>query len=270
LLMKMLTTFMFLISSTVFAGTVTLKGVSEISEGPDYVALSIKVQTKCYSTAIQSNQDIVKLSMGLQNIIKQHLSFEKGDEMFVRAGLTTRRRETTVTYDELTRRSHTKVLCEKGWTSSRTIDLKFGNMYLWNTLNPALLEHIDALEKNSTPDQKAFVKATIFEPRPRLNRDTEMMMKEQALGEALSDASNKFQIIKRLCKLENAKITALSENSRVILTRGGKRVDYSTTEVLIFDDLKVHLSWSVTWEFENSSGKCDNFIADLIQKIKSR
>lgn len=215
-----------LLMTNVFAGTMTVKGISNIGQSPDYIELKLSVISKCFKSAEESRKAVETSSQKLRKLIAQ----------------------------EISGRAEVSTLCEKGWRSSRQIIAKFSDLNLFESLNPKILSEIDQIELEQRVTNKGMVNIKLHAPIPRLMPETSADMEEQALKESLINASKKFEIVKDLCSLVNVSIESISNASSVI------RPYRDQTEVnddgLNFALQYVHLAYNITFSFENTTGSC--------------
>ncbi len=243
-----------LLTTNVFAGTMTVKGISNIGQSPDYIELKLSVISKCFKTAEESRKTVEESSKKLRELIVQEISIVAGDQLVITAGNSQRQDEKITIRDENSGRSETRALCEKGWRSSRQIIAKFSDLNLFESLNPKILSEIDQIELEQRVTNKGMVNIKLHAPIPRLMPETSADMEEQALKESLINASKKFEIVKDLCSLVNVSIESISNASSVI------RPYRDQTEVnddgLNFALQYVHLAYNITFSFENTTGSC--------------
>ncbi len=246
---------LFLAGSTM-AGTMSVKGISNIGQTPDYIELKISTLGKCFDSAKNSNLAAESAATKLRKVLVNHIDIEGGDQLVVTAGHSARQKETITSISPITNRRETSVVCEKGWRSSRDIIVKFANLHLFETLNPRLLDLVDHIELEQRINNEGIVSATIHAPIPRLTPETTAQMEDQALQESLVNASNKFQTVKRICNLVNVSIENISEASSVIRPyRDGTGAGNSDNS-LNFALQYVHLAYNITFSFDNTSGSC--------------
>jgi hypothetical protein len=238
------------------AGTINVNGVSNIGKTPDYIELKVNSVAKCFNTAKESNDAAQSLSIKLQDLIKRHIDISSGDQLVVTTGRSSRKDETTSIFDNSSNRNRTVTLCKKGWRSSRSIIAKFSDLEAFESLNPELLDLIDKVELDQRANNNGIITATVDEPIARLMPETTDAMEEQALKEALINASDKFQTIKNLCDLQNASISGISEGRAVVRPYRDDTGSGGDSDSLNFALQYVHLSYNITFSFDNTSGTC--------------
>jgi uncharacterized protein YggE len=239
-----------------FAGSINVKGISNIGTTPDYIELKIQSIAKCFKTAKESNTAVGELSSKVQDVLKKHIDLKGGDQLVVTAGRSVRQNEIERHIDPMTNRGSNRVICEKGWKSSRDIIVKFTNLSAFEALNPELLDLIDLAELEQRSLDNGIISAIVGEPVPRLKVETTEGLEEQALKEALINASNKFQTIKELCDLQNASISGISESSSVVRPYQDGTGSGSSNDSLNFALQYIHLAYNISFSFDNTSGAC--------------
>lgn len=235
-----------LLCMNTMAGTTTVRGISNIGQTPDYLELNINVSSKCHESAEASNNDVNTLSTSLRDIIFAFTGSDPENTLVVQAGLSERKDVIKYKYNEELQKNEEIVICKDGWFSSRKVVAKFTNTGLFERMNPALLFAIDQAVNDK-------LEASIQRPIPRLLPESTRAMQDQALEEALIDASRKMQIMKRVCGLENVQITDISEARGVALPYKDQVKDNGN---ISFIDQYVHLAFNITFEFTNTSGVC--------------
>lgn len=245
-----------ILSTASIAGTMTVKGVSNIGQAPDYLELKVSTLGKCFKTAQESNAAAEQSILRLKEIVENHIEKEIGDQLILTAGQSARQRETQTILNSQTNRNETSVVCEKGWRSSRELIAKFANLNAFEEMNPKLLEVIDDIELESRVNEKGVVAATVHAPIPRLMPETTSALEENALKESLINASKQFQIVKSLCDLVNVSIKEIGKASSVVRPYRDGTDPTETSEGLNFALQYVHLAYNITFSFENTSGEC--------------
>lgn len=246
--------FSMLLTTNVFAGTMTVKGISNIGQSPDYIELKLSVISKCFKTAEESRKAVEDSSKKLRQLITHEISLDKGDQLVITAGNSQRQDETVTVRNEISGRSEINTLCEKGWRSSRQITAKFSDLNLFESLNPRLLSEIDQIEIDQRVNNKGMVNVKLHPPIPRLMPETIAHMEEQALKESLINASKKFETVKDLCSLVNVSIESIS-NARSVIRPYRDQTDIND-DGLNFALQYVHLAYNITFSFENTTGTC--------------
>ena len=104
--------------------------------------------------------------------------------------------------------------------------------------------------------REGIITATIGSPIARLLPETIESMEEVALKESLVNASKKFRVIKQLWNLVNPSIAEISESSAVPRNYRDDVGSNSGANSLNFALQYVHLSYTITFDFENTNASC--------------
>lgn len=209
-----------------------------------------------YKRAKLSNAAAGELATELQSIIGAHIDMTSGVQITVSAWISSIRQESSSVFHPNSNRNTTEIICEKGWTSSRAITLKSSDLNIFERLNPELLDLVDRVEATERGKGEGIITATIGSPVARLLPETIESMKEVALKESLINASKKFRVIKQLCNLVNPSIAEISESSAVPRNYRDDVGSNSGANSLNFALQYVHLSYTITFDFENTNASC--------------
>jgi len=253
--MKQLLFSLFLIQAA-FSGTMTVKGISNIGKAPDFVELRLEAVSKCFLTAKESNKAVSDLNVKIQKILKKHTNLENGDQLIVVPGISSRQDETKSVFDSSTGRNRSVTVCEKGWRSSRSIISRFSDLTAFELINPDVFDLIDKVESKQRAENNGVVSLSISQPLARLLPETIESMEELALKESLSDASDKFQVVKELCDLKNASISKIEEAGQIIRPYSDNTSRDTSVDDLHFSLQYVHLAYNITFHFESAGDTC--------------
>lgn len=243
-----------LLINSAFAGTTTVKGISNIGASPDYLELQINVNTRCHESATESNLSITESSKQISDFLKANIDLTSGDQLSVVPGMTLKKTEKEYV------RGDTRIICENKWSGSRKITAKFAQVEKINNIYPSLIELIDTIS-NGNGSSRGELLIAVGNPIPRLMPETIESMETQALKESLVKASELFEVMKETCQLENASIVEISKSSPV--SRPYRDQTNNGSEIS-FEQQYVHLAYNITFSFDNLSGSC-SLNSDLLQ-----
>lgn len=233
------------------AGHITLRGSANIGHKPEYMEITVKVESLCYPTSGELRKATNGAASAIRQVMQRAMNTEEGsrDEIIALPGEV--KREDVIRYIE----GRSVELCKKGWQGENSLILKLANQESWSQLQVAMLEVSDRYSSMETGPARTNL--TISQPRPQLYPETLEQMKKAADEKAIVDATEKFKNIKDLCALGNCQLDNIAPVGNVI------PVAYARAERVAMNDdnfqpeygnIYVRASWDVQWAFTEQSG----------------
>lgn len=204
---KYLALLLMVTSPSVFAASAMLSGIGRVLSEPDYVELSIQVQSKCYSTpkdARQANDDAARKIVDFLNKKIQ------GSESYYNKVIT------LGGYTSPFQVYHrNKILCENTFQKHNNITLRTQRVQdfeqLYDEIQKEVYSHFTMQPRGMIESSVTFV--TMSQPSPRVSMERRQELEQKALTMALNDAKGKLTALFHEKPIENLKITEVSETA---------------------------------------------------------
>lgn len=241
-------------------GTATMSGYSEISAAPDFVKVSITVNSECYATpleAVEANRAAVsQIQSFLQSFIATNSNI---DRIHTDGGMTSKYRR--VNYDV----DPAEVTCENTFKHHTDITFKTEDVENFSTTFAKVQQHVLSQYASSYTSDKPFVTyATINNADTGICESTRKELKIQAQKDAMDDAIAKFATYARRCGI-NPETAMVEQFGEPTYNFGSSlRENYTPTlamdgpaEVRIsFEPLSVSARIDVKFIYTSSFIKC--------------
>lgn len=239
-----------LISFQSLAGTLTLKGISNLGLAPEFGALSVNITARCFSSGKEALEASRNATADILTHFKRHQDeFPEAKIQILNPGpsLSYSDIQTIHTYNDLGQRV-SEVLCRDSFQVTQRVELR--------TSHIQDLAFVQADVVDSAPrGVRAKVVVTSGAPRVALYPATVKAQEEKSIASALADASSKFQIIREKCSLDNASIQEIRPAGVVVRNYLDQPVN-NPVNALSFEEIYVHQSFDVTFSFNNSTASC--------------
>lgn len=223
-------------------GSVGITGRGTVERAPEYAELQVKVVSLCYEKPVEAQQDNALLARNLQEVLKPYVRTEK-DELVITGGHTLRQSEYGA--DE-NGRSH--LICDRKWRTMNTLILKTNDMEAVSVIQQQILDVLKESDMESMGTPQATY-AELLEPSFSVYPETFRTMKKEAQVLAWGDALEQFQVFYQQCKLNNVKLSEISQPEYFGLAKSAPVAsDYLTP--IIPDAVAVTAVWKFVWSFD--------------------
>ena len=193
-----------LIPALGYSAQASITGEGRVLSAPDYVELSINVQSSCYATpdaAREANDKAAsEIVRYLNSKIKDNGFYNK---VISEGGYT----QTYQTY------YRDKILCENTFQKNNNIRIRTQNVEqfsrLFDSIQKEVYKQFQTEPRSMIESSVTFV--TLSAPTPRISSERQNKLEKEAMGKALVDAKSKLQGLFDGQVLNNLKIVDVSE-----------------------------------------------------------
>lgn len=202
--------FAILPSFTSFAGEATIIGKGRVSADPDYVSLTLRVTSECYSTPAEASRandaKVSDLTEYLQAFV--NMGEDSRDDILANGGYT-QPFSRTLYPDGL----DSFVVCEGTFQKTTTVILKSTNVSSFGSVLTGIQEYVFAdFQPRKSKNDGPVTFVSIYQPSPELFHETRNRKESEALLLAKSDAINKFEtLIHGSCEINYYQIVEIGE-----------------------------------------------------------
>ncbi len=232
---------LFTSASWAMEGSVEITGRGSVSRAPEFSEIQVVVVSICYSKPTEAQKNNSELSRNILEVLKPYVRSEQ-DKLTASGGHTLRQNEYTA-HDDGT----SKLLCEGGWRTSNTLTLQTNDLESVSLIQEKVVGLIGAEESSLGSQAQTF--AELQQPFFSVYPLTYEQMKKEAQRNAWSDAKSQFQVFLEECKLENVKLSQISQPEYFALAKASPGSREGSVPI-IPDAISVNANWRFTWTFD--------------------
>jgi uncharacterized protein YggE len=236
--------FFFWIGQT-WASEVLLTGVGRVLSRPDYVEMTLQVQSLCYDTPEQAMQSSDKVASKLVAFLNQNINRNDYYNQVVSAG------GFTGPYQDY---SQNKV-CQNTFQKNHQITFRTKRVAdfdkLFNLIQNEISQHFSQQPKSSIESAQTFVNLGL--PQPLVSHEKRRTYEKEALSLAMADAQEKLESMPFSKPFRNLRILEVSEvnqapgpmpfASKALLQTGGGGAPVQFEDIWIEKNLFVRYSF---------------------------
>jgi len=223
-------------------GSVEIVGRASVEKAPEYGEIQVRVTSLCYERPTDAQSENAVLSKKVLEVLKRYIRTDK-DELVASGGHTLRQTEYTSDSE-----GQSKVLCERKWRTTNTLRIRTNDLTSVATIQDQVLQVMPLGEGlNSEEEQQTY--AELAQPEFFVYPETYSEMKREAQSKAWQDASSQFQVFLSQCKLQNVRLSEISQPEYFRLAKAVP-MDNENDTPIIPDSISVFATWKFKWIFD--------------------
>ncbi len=220
---KLLALTLMIVMPTVFAGEARLTGSGRVLSEPDYVELSIQVQSKCYPTPKKAREANDEAARAIVDFLNKHIQGEGYYNKVI----------TTGGYTSPFQVYHRdRILCEQTFQKHNSITIRTQQVEkfeaLYDDIQKEVYNQFSTQPMGMIENSVTFV--TMSSPMAAVSQERRDLLENRAITMALNDAKGKLKSLFIDNPLLNLKVTEISEmpiasQPQPMAYRGGRSND---------------------------------------------
>lgn len=243
--MKLLTTLLVIagMAGTLVAdtGSIEITGTGESSAPPEFTEVSVQVISLCYDSSRGAQEANAALANRIVDVGKR---FSRGPQDKVIASGGANLRQTEYTYPTA---GTPRVLCERKWRTSNTIQVQMAEIASVPDLQDELLKEMGS--EAIDPSKTAQTYMELSQPSFHLYKETHKKLRTQSQERAFADAREQLEVFKKGCTLRNLRLQKVSQPQFSVRSKYADHAASASTPI-IPDELAVNAVWKFEWEFD--------------------